>query len=89
LPPPGADTPKGRSELTRGIVDSFPLGLALVPIALAFGFAAQAVGISWWLAGLMSAIVYAGPSQFIATGLTAASAAVPAIIAATLVTNLR
>lgn len=78
-----------RSEITRGIVDSLPLGLALVPIALAFGYAAQAVGLSWWLAGLMSAVVYAGPSQFIAIGLIAASAAVPAIVATTFVANLR
>jgi len=76
-------------ELRRGIVDSLPLGLALVPVGLAFGYVAQAVGLAWWLAGLMSAIVYAGPSQFIAAALLAANAAVPTIVATTFVANLR
>lgn len=71
------------------MVDSLPLGLALVPVGLAFGYAAQAVGLPWWLAGLMSAVVYAGPSQFIAVGLIATAAAVPAIVATTFVANLR
>jgi 4-azaleucine resistance transporter AzlC len=71
------------------MVDSLPLGLALVPVGLAFGYAAQAAGLSWWLAGLMSAVVYAGPSQFIAVGLIATAAAVPAIVATTFVANLR
>lgn len=81
--------PRGRSELWLGTVESLPLGLALVPVGLAFGYVAHTVGLSWWLAGLMSAIVYAGPSQFIAAGLVAANAAVPMIVATTFVANLR
>lgn len=78
-----------RSELAHGIRDSLPLGIALAPVGIAFGYAAQAVGLSWWLAGLMSAVVYAGPSQFIAAGMIAAGAAVPAIVATAFVANLR
>jgi 4-azaleucine resistance transporter AzlC len=78
-----------RSELSAGIVESLPLGLALIPIGLAFGYLAHAVGLSWWLAGLMSAVVYAGPSQFIAAGLLGTGAATPAIVATTFVANLR
>ena len=78
-----------RSELRAGIRESLPLGLALTPIGLAFGYLAHTVGLSWWLATLMSVIVYAGPSQFIAMGLLATGAAVPAIVATTFVTNLR
>jgi 4-azaleucine resistance transporter AzlC len=69
--------------------ESIPLGFALVPIGLAFGYTAHAVGLSWWMAGLMSAVVYAGPSQFLAAGLIAAGASVSAIVATTLVANLR
>jgi 4-azaleucine resistance transporter AzlC len=76
-------------ELRQGIVDSLPLGLALAPIALALGYLAHTVGLSWWITGLMSAIVYAGPSQFIAMGLVATGAATPAIVATTFVVNLR
>ena len=78
-----------RSEVRAGIVESLPLGLALIPVGLAFGYLAHTAGLSWWLAGLMSAIVYAGPSQFIAMGLVGTGAGVPAIVATTFVTNLR
>jgi 4-azaleucine resistance transporter AzlC len=78
-----------RSEIRAGFVGSLPLGLALVPVGLAFGYLAHSVGLSWWLAGLMSAIVYAGPSQFIAMGLVGTGAGTPAIVATTFVTNLR
>lgn len=84
-----ADDGWPRSEVAHGIRDSLPLGLALAPVGVAFGYAAQAVGLSWWLAGLMSAVVYAGPSQFIAAGMIAAGATVPAIVATTFVANLR
>jgi 4-azaleucine resistance transporter AzlC len=80
---------EARSELRAGMVESLPLGLALIPVGLAFGYLAHTAGLSWWLAGLMSAIVYAGPSQFIAMGLVGTGAAVPAIVATTFVTNLR
>ena len=78
-----------RSELRAGIAESLPLGLALIPVGIAFGYLAHTAGLSWWLAGLMSAIVYAGPSQFIAMGLVGTGAAVAAIVATTFVTNLR
>jgi len=78
-----------RSEVTAGIVDSLPLGLALTPVGLAFGYLAYTVGLSWWLAGLMSAVVYAGPSQFIAAGLVSTGAGTPVIVATTFVANLR
>jgi 4-azaleucine resistance transporter AzlC len=83
--------PRGQtsSELRLGIVDSLPLGVALAPVALAFGYLAYTVGLSWWLTGLMSAVVYAGPSQFIAAGLVATGAGTPAIVATTFVANLR
>jgi len=77
------------SALRQGIVDSVPLGIALAPVALALGYLAHTVGLSWWLMGLMSAVVYAGPSQFIAMGLVATGAATPAIVATTFVVNLR
>jgi 4-azaleucine resistance transporter AzlC len=80
---------EARSQFRAGIVESLGLGLALTPVGLAFGYLAHTVGLSWWLAALMSAVVYAGPSQFIAVGLVGTGAAVPAIVATTFVTNLR
>jgi 4-azaleucine resistance transporter AzlC len=76
-------------EVRLGVRESIPLGFALVPVGLAFGYGAHVVGLSWWLAGLMSTLVYAGPSQFIATNLVAVGASVPTIVATTFVANLR
>jgi len=78
-----------RREIYRGVRESIPLGLALVPVGLAFGYAAHGAHLSWWLAGLMSAAVYGGPSQFLAAGLIAVGAATPTIVATTFVANLR
>jgi len=78
-----------REEVRRGVRESIPLGFALVPVGLAFGYGAHVVGLSWWLAGLMSTFVYGGPSQFIATNLISVGASVPTIIATTFVANLR
>jgi 4-azaleucine resistance transporter AzlC len=78
-----------RGEVRRGIRESIPLGFALVPIGLAFGYGAHVVGLSWWLAGLMSMLVYGGPSQFIATNLISVGASIPTIVATTFVANLR
>ena len=75
--------------LTRGARDSLALGLALVPIGLAFGYVAEVAGLTWWMAGLMSLITYAGPSQFLAVGLLGVGAGIPAIVATVLVANLR
>jgi 4-azaleucine resistance transporter AzlC len=78
-----------RGAVVSGMRDSVALALALIPIGLAFGYAADSVGLSWWLAGLMSAVVYGGPSQFLVTGLIATGAAIPSMVATTFVANLR
>jgi branched chain amino acid efflux pump len=78
-----------RSGVALGMRESLPLGLALVPIGLAFGYLAHTVQLTWWLAGLMSAVVYAGPSQFLAANLIGGGAGVPAIVVTTFVANLR
>jgi len=83
------DAVTSRAEVRQGIRESIPLGFALLPIGLAFGYGAHVVGFSWWIAGLMSVLVYGGPSQFIATGLVAVGAGIPSIVATTFVANLR
>jgi 4-azaleucine resistance transporter AzlC len=78
-----------RSEVALGVRDSIPLGIALVPIGLAFGYAARSAGLDWWLAGLMSAVVYAGPSQFLVVELLSQGASTAAMVATTGIANLR
>lgn len=77
------------SELALGVRETLPFGLALIPIGLAFGYVAQKAGLDWWLAALMSATVYAGPSQFLAIDSIVVGAGTAAIVATTLVANLR
>lgn len=78
-----------RSEILLGARESIPLGVALTAVGLAFGYTAHVAGLTWWLAAVMSATTYGGPSQFLAAGLIGAGAAVPTIVATVFVANLR
>ncbi len=78
-----------RSQFLRGLRDSVPIVIGLIPIGFFFGASAHAAGIHWGWAGLMSAIVYAGPSQFVAIGLIQQGAVYSSIILTTFIVNLR
>jgi 4-azaleucine resistance transporter AzlC len=56
---------------------------------MAFGVLARQAGLDWWAVGLMSILVFAGSSQFIAVSMLASGAAAPAVIATTFFVNLR
>jgi 4-azaleucine resistance transporter AzlC len=60
-----------------------------MPIGLAFGVLAQKAGLSPLEIGLMSVIVFAGSSQFIAVSMLAAGASMISIVATTFIVNLR
>lgn len=77
------------SLLRRGMMDSVPLGIALLAIGLALGTLSREAGLSWWLAAIASALVYAGPAQFLAMGQLAAGAATGTIVVTTFITSLR
>jgi 4-azaleucine resistance transporter AzlC len=53
-------------EFKRGLIDIAPVMAVAVPIGLLFGALAAAKGLSALEAGLMSATVFAGASQFVA-----------------------
>ncbi|THB65765.1 MAG: branched-chain amino acid ABC transporter permease [Desulfovibrio sp.] len=73
----------------RGFKRATPIVLGYLPVAVAFGVLAQKNGISGTNAVLMSLIVFAGASQFIAVGLIASGAGPLAVIATTFMVNLR
>lgn len=54
------------SDFKAGVADGWPMFLAYVPIAMLWGTLAAAKGFSPLEALLMSALVYAGASQFVA-----------------------
>lgn len=83
---PGAPVP---ATFAAGLRTSAPIVLGYVPIGFALGVLARTAGFTVAETGLMSLVVYAGASQFVAAGMFAAGAAAPAIILTTFLVNLR
>ena len=80
---------RNRGILHDGLGTAWPICLGYVPIGLAFGVLAQKAGLGPLETGLMSALVFAGGSQFIAVAMIKSGAAVAAIVATTFMVNLR
>ncbi len=78
-----------RQEFIRGVRDTLPLLLGAFPFGLIYGAVAVTSGLSLAAAMAMSALVFAGSSQFIAVGLIAAGTPVAIIVLTTLIVNLR
>jgi 4-azaleucine resistance transporter AzlC len=81
--------PTRRSEFWSGVRDTFPLVVGAVPFGIIFGALAVTNGVSVGGGLAMSAIVFAGSSQFIAAGLVGSGTPMLIIILTTLVVNLR
>jgi 4-azaleucine resistance transporter AzlC len=79
----------GTGTFLLGVRAALPIVVGYVPIAISFGIVARDGGLPLWLAGLMSAIVYAGASQFAAVAMLRLGAPVPEIVLATFFLNLR
>ncbi|CAB5103808.1 AzlC family protein [Olavius algarvensis associated proteobacterium Delta 3] len=77
------------SWLRPGLHAAWPICLGYIPIGLAFGVLAQKAGLNVLQIGLMSILVFAGSSQFIAVSLLQSGAGALAIILTTFVVNLR
>ena len=81
--------PTRAREFLNGASATFPLLVGAAPFGIIFGTLAEPNGLSALGAILMSVIVFAGASQFIALGLLAAGASIPIIIATTFIVNFR
>lgn len=68
---------------------AWPVCLGYVPVGLALGILAQKAGVPPLEIGLMSLLVYAGSSQFVAIAMLSDGATIATIIATTFVVNLR
>jgi len=79
----------GGSPLKDGLSAGWPICLGYLPIGIAFGVLAQKAGLTPVQIGLMSIMVFAGSSQFIAVSMLSAGASAAAIITTTFVVNLR
>ena len=74
---------------SRGVAAGWPICLGYAPIGLAFGVLAQKAGLTPLEIGLMSVIVFAGSSQFIAVSMLSGGASMVSIVATAFVVNLR
>ncbi|MDR0623428.1 MAG: AzlC family ABC transporter permease [Treponema sp.] len=68
---------------------SFPVLLGYLAIGVAFGLLLVDAGYPWWLAPVMSVVMYAGAGQYIAVGLFASGTALWEAVLVQLVVNAR
>jgi 4-azaleucine resistance transporter AzlC len=77
------------NALHEGIITGIPIVIGYVPVAMAFGLLAKATNISMMDSFLFSSLVFAGASQFMALDLIKTGIALPEIVLATFLLNLR
>jgi len=78
-----------KSYVRDGLSASWPICLGFLPIGMSLGVLAQKGGLALWQIGLMSLVVFAGGSQFIAVAMIASGASLAAIVTTTFMVNLR
>ncbi|HEY3318760.1 MAG TPA: AzlC family ABC transporter permease [Coriobacteriia bacterium] len=78
-----------RHQFRLGLVKTFPLALGAVPFGLAYGVVAMRTGLTVAETVVMSLVVFAGASQFMAVVMIQSGAGIPLIVASTFLVNLR
>lgn len=81
--------PQRRFHLLAGARDTVPMMVGAAPFGLIFGTLAIGAGIPAWATLALSAIVFAGSSQFVAVSLIGSGVALPVLWLTTFVVNLR
>ncbi len=76
-------------QFKEGVRAAFPIVLGYLPVGVAFGVLARKAGLTTFEVGLMSLLVYAGASQFIAIEMISKSISWFPIVIATFFLNLR
>jgi predicted branched-subunit amino acid permease len=75
--------------IRRGFADALPIIIGYIPMGAAYAILARQTGMGFFPTVLMSLIVFAGASQFIAVGLLSGGATALEVVATTLFVNLR
>ncbi|MFE6686783.1 AzlC family ABC transporter permease [Streptomyces sp. NPDC057743] len=65
------------------------MGLALVPLGLAFGVLVTHSGLAWWWATLFTTLIYAGSFEFLLIGLVTAVAPLATVALTAFLVNIR
>jgi 4-azaleucine resistance transporter AzlC len=76
-------------QFRLGLLKTMPLALGAFPFGIAYGVVAVQAGLTVPETMLMSLVVFAGASQFMAVVMIQAGAGIPLVIASTLLVNLR
>ena len=77
------------SDIREGAKAAWPICLGYFPVGVAFGVMSQKAGLSPFETGVMSLLIFAGSSQFIAISLLSSGAGFLAIVTTTFTVNLR
>jgi len=80
---------KFQSRFIKGIIKGSHISIGYIPIGISFGLIAKALDIPNEVVILMSLIVYAGASQFMAVSLMSAGIGMIEIVLTTFIVNLR
>ncbi|MEV0256861.1 AzlC family ABC transporter permease [Streptomyces sp. NPDC050732] len=90
-PPVSTSIPSARplAGLRTALGDTASVGLAFLPLGLAFGALVTHSGLDWWWAGLSAALVYAGSFEFLLIGMVTAVAPLASIAVAAFMVNVR
>lgn len=78
-----------KDRIKEGIIAVLPIVIGYFPIAMAFGLLSKNTNVTFRDTSLLSAIVYAGASQFMALDFIRAGVSYGSIILATFLLNLR
>jgi 4-azaleucine resistance transporter AzlC len=85
----GLSKDKDKTDIREGLAAAWPICLGYFPIGLSLGVLAQKTGLVPWQMALMSLLVFAGGSQFIAVAMIGSGASLAAIATTTFMINLR
>ncbi|TWP37321.1 AzlC family ABC transporter permease [Leekyejoonella antrihumi] len=78
-----------RADLVLALRDSTSVGLATVPVGLAFGVLVSQSGLPWWWATLSAAVIFAGSLEFLVLGMVTAFAPLAQIAITSFMVNFR
>lgn len=78
-----------RRQFLEGAKLGIPIAIGYIPIGIAFGVLATTLGIHTGIGIALSAILYAGASQFVGVGMMAAGVSTFEIVITTLILNFR
>lgn len=86
---PASRTGQDGSDLRAAARDTWVVWAGLFALGIGFGILVTSHGLAWWLAPVISAVLFAGSVEFLLVGMLASGAPIVAIAVTTLMVNSR